>query len=107
YHKDSITAQGITDAFSDAELLAEAIDAGFSGRLGREQALAGYEQSRNARAFPLYDMTCQFAMLEPPPPETQQLFAALRSSHADADRFVGTLAGTVPVAEFFALDNLS
>ena len=32
YHKDPNTAQGITDAFRDAELLAEAIDAGLAGR---------------------------------------------------------------------------
>ena len=32
YHKDPYLAQGITDSFRDAELLAEAIDAGFSGR---------------------------------------------------------------------------
>ena len=32
YHKDPVTAQGITDAFRDAELLAEAVDGGFSGR---------------------------------------------------------------------------
>ena len=32
YHKDPVTAQGMTDAFRDAELLVEAIDAGFSGR---------------------------------------------------------------------------
>jgi flavin-dependent dehydrogenase len=30
YHKDPITAQGISDAFRDAELLAEAIDDGFA-----------------------------------------------------------------------------
>jgi flavin-dependent dehydrogenase len=107
YHKDSITAQGITDAFRDAELLAEAIDAGFSGRLEREQALAEYERSRNARAFPQYDLTCQFAMMEPPPPEMQQLFAALRTNQVDTDQFVGTLTGTVPVAEFFAPANVS
>jgi flavin-dependent dehydrogenase len=32
YHKDPILAQGITDAMRDSEALAEAIDAGFSGR---------------------------------------------------------------------------
>ena len=65
-----------------------------------------YEKRRNATAFPLYDLTCQFAMMEPPPPEMQHLFAALRTNQADTDRFVGTLSGTVPVAEFFAPDNI-
>ena len=40
YHKDPITAQGITDAFRDAELLANAIDEGFSERRPLDEALA-------------------------------------------------------------------
>jgi flavin-dependent dehydrogenase len=31
YHKDPITAQGITDAFRDSELLADALGASFAG----------------------------------------------------------------------------
>jgi flavin-dependent dehydrogenase len=106
YHKDSITAQGIADAFRDAELVAEALDAGLSGRLGFDVAMAQYEEQRNQAAMPLYDLTCQFAMLEPPPPEMQQLFAALRSNQPATDRFMGTLAGTTPIPEFFAPDNI-
>jgi flavin-dependent dehydrogenase len=40
YHMDPVTAQGITDAFRDAELLADAIDAGFAGRQSLDAALA-------------------------------------------------------------------
>jgi flavin-dependent dehydrogenase len=57
YHRDFITGLGITDAFRDAELLAEAIDQGFSGRRPLEDAFAGYEQRRNEIAKPLYDIT--------------------------------------------------
>jgi flavin-dependent dehydrogenase len=106
YHKDPITAQGISDAFRDAELLTEAVDAGLSGTRRIEEAMADYQQRRNESAMPLYDLTCQFAMLEPPPPEMQQLFAALRGNRPQADRFMGTLAGTVPIPEFFAPENV-
>lgn len=106
YHKDSITAQGITDAFRDAELLSEAIDAGFSGRRPLEEALAEYEQRRNAASMPLFEMTCEFARLEPPSPEQQQLFAALRHDQEQTNRFMGTLAGTVSIPEFFAPENI-
>ncbi len=68
YHKDSITAQVISDAFRDAELVAEAVDAGVSCTRHIEEAMADYEQRRNVSAMPLYDLTCQFAMLEPSPP---------------------------------------
>ena len=36
----------------------------------------------------------------------QQLFAALRQNQAQTDHFFGTIAGTVPVPEFFAPENL-
>ena len=106
YHKDSITAQGITDAFRDAEMVAEAVDAGLSGKRPIEEALAEYEQRRNEATFPIYEFTCQLAALEPPPPEMQQLFAALLHNQEQTDRFFGVMAGTVPVAEFFSPENM-
>jgi flavin-dependent dehydrogenase len=106
YHKDPITAQGITDAFRDAELLAEAIDEGFSSHRPLEEALAEYERRRNEASMPLYELTCEFAMLQPPSPEQQQLFAALRYDQEQTNRFFGVMAGTVPVQEFFAPENL-
>src|SRR5207237_3127943 len=77
YHKDPYTAQGISDAFRDAELLAEALDAGFSGRRSFDAALGEYEQARNAAAMPVYEFTSQLASLQPPPPEMAQLLFAL------------------------------
>lgn len=106
YHKDPITAQGISDAFRDAELLTEAIDAGFSGQQVLEDALAEYQRRRDEAALPLYDFTCQLAALQPPPPEMQGLFAALRGDQEGTDRFFGILAGTTPLPEFFAPENL-
>ena len=107
YHKDPITAQGITDAFHDAEVLAAAIDDGFADLRSLAEALAAYEQARNERTGPLYELTGQFAALQPHPPEMQQLIAALRHNPAQADRFIGTIAGTVPIPEFFAPENLA
>ena len=107
YLKDPITGQGMNDAFRDAELLTDAIDAGLTGRRPLELALADYEQARNEQARPMYDFTYQLGALEPPPPEMQELFGALRENQAEADRFFGTIAGTVPVQEFFAPDNLA
>ncbi|HTC93396.1 MAG TPA: NAD(P)/FAD-dependent oxidoreductase [Terriglobales bacterium] len=106
YQKDPCTASGITDAFRSAELLAEAIDAGLSGRQAIEQALAGYEQQRNQTALPFYELTSQLATLEPPSPEMQQLLAALRENPEQARRFFGVFALTVPVPEFFASENV-
>lgn len=106
YNKDSITAQGITDSFKQAELLAAAIDAGLQGRAPFEEALAEYEEKRNADAFPMYELTCQLGALAPPTAEMLQLFAALRTNQREADRFLGLVAGTTPAAEFYAPENV-
>jgi 2-polyprenyl-6-methoxyphenol hydroxylase-like FAD-dependent oxidoreductase len=107
YHKDPITAAGIADAFRDAELLADAIDAGLSGRRPLDEALAGYERERNDDALPIYELTHQLASLSPPTPEQQALFSALRGNQSETDRFFGTIAGTVPVADFFDPQNIA
>jgi len=107
YHKDPITALGMTDAFRDAELLAEAIDAGLCGRQPLAEALVGYERRRNEATAETYRTTNQFARLEPPPPEMQPLFEALRHNEEETGRFFGTVTGTVSAAEFFAPENLA
>jgi len=66
YHRDFVTGLGITDAFRDAELLTDALDAGFAGRRVLDEALAEYEATRNDIAGPLYDLTIQLVSGEPP-----------------------------------------
>jgi flavin-dependent dehydrogenase len=106
YQKDPCTASGITDAFGSAEWLADAIDAGFSGREPQLQALEGYEQKRNNAELPYYDLTAQLATFEPPPPEMQQLLAALVDNPEQRSRWFGVLAHTVPVQEFLSPENV-
>jgi hypothetical protein len=54
----------------------------------------------------MYDFTYKLAMLEPPSEQEQQLFGALRSNQYEAVRFLSTIAGSVPIPEFFAETNL-
>ena len=106
YHKDSITAQGITDAFRDAELLATALDQGLSGTRPAGDALADYQRLRDEAVRPMYEHTYQLAALEPPTAEMQALFQALRGNQDQTDRFLGTIAGTTAIDEFFSDENL-
>ncbi len=106
YHRDPSTGWGIADAFRDAELLASAIDAGFSGRRPLEEALADYEVARNADARPYYERTCQLAELRGAPPALLRLRAALRQQPEEASRFMGAVQGTVALDEFFARSNI-
>jgi 2-polyprenyl-6-methoxyphenol hydroxylase-like FAD-dependent oxidoreductase len=105
YHKDPITAQGISDAFRDAEALAAALDDTFSGRRRYHEAMADYQHARDERALPMFEFTCDLARLEPPSAEMQQLLEAVQSSQAAMDGFVSVVAGTIPVPEFFGPEN--
>ena len=106
YHADPWTTNGITNGLRDAELLAEALDAGFSGRRPLGEALADYERRRNEAAMPVHELTCLSASPGPRRPWMRRLLAALRRNQAETDRFIGTIAGTVPTAEFFAPENV-
>ena len=106
YDKDPITAQGISDAFIDAEALTTALDDGWSGRRPLDVALADYQSSRDRRAKPMYDFTCQLATLEPPPPHMQQLFAALRGNQDATNEFYSALTGSRPLPAFMNPKNL-
>jgi 2-polyprenyl-6-methoxyphenol hydroxylase-like FAD-dependent oxidoreductase len=106
YTKDPITAQGMTDAFLDAESCAAALDDAFSGRRPYNEAMAGYQQARDGRVLPIYEFTTQLASLEPPPPEMQHLLGAVAQDQAAMDDFAGVTAGTVSPAEFFDPANV-
>jgi 2-polyprenyl-6-methoxyphenol hydroxylase-like FAD-dependent oxidoreductase len=106
YDKDPLTAQGISDAFIDAENLTEALDAGFSGRRALDGALAEYQSRRDRRAKPMYEFTCELAKLEPPPPPMQQLFAALHVKQEATNEFFAALTGSLPVPAFMNPENI-
>ena len=78
YNKDFITAQGISDAFHQAERCADALDASFSGTRPFDDAMKETQTHRDDRALKggIYEFTCQFAsMLPPPPPRGSTRFA--------------------------------
>jgi 2-polyprenyl-6-methoxyphenol hydroxylase-like FAD-dependent oxidoreductase len=94
YLKDPVTAQGITDAFLDAERCSLALDEAFTGTRPFEDAMAEYQRDRDVRALPIYELTAQLASLEPPPPRLQQLLAATAGNPDAMNRFASVIAGT-------------
>ncbi|MEZ4521978.1 MAG: hypothetical protein R3A46_10105 [Thermomicrobiales bacterium] len=72
-----------------------------------EIALAEYERRHNEASMPLFEMTCEFAAMQPPPPEMQQLLGSFIGNQDAIDQFIGTADGTVSLAEFYAPENLA
>jgi flavin-dependent dehydrogenase len=105
-HKDPMLALGISHALQDAELLAEAADAGFSGELPLYDALAGYEVRRMAVSLPEYHENLQWARLEPPSSEVLALRAALRERPDQARLFALANFGALPREAFFNPENM-
>jgi 2-polyprenyl-6-methoxyphenol hydroxylase-like FAD-dependent oxidoreductase len=102
YAKDPVTAQGITDAFHDAELCAGALDAAWHGSRSHDEALGDYQQRRDERVLPMYEFTGQLADLAvPPPPQMQQLLHTIAGNQNAMDEFATMFAGALPVPEFF------
>jgi hypothetical protein len=93
YNKDFITAQGIHDAFRDAELCVTALDEAFGGVRSFDAAMAGYQSRRDALVLPMYEFTTELATLEPPPPELQYLLAVMAGNQEAMDGFARVNGG--------------
>jgi flavin-dependent dehydrogenase len=106
YNKDFITAQGIMDAFRDAELCATALDESLSGARSFDDAMAEYQRSRDEHVLPMFEFTCMLATLEPPPPELQQVLGAVHGNQEAMDGFARVNAGVTSPAEFFSEENV-
>jgi flavin-dependent dehydrogenase len=106
YNKDFITAQGISDAFRDAELCTTALDDSFSGVRSFDDAMAEYQSTRDSHVRPMYEFTTMLATLEPPPPELQQVLGAVHGNQVAMDGFARVNSGVTSPAEFFTEENI-
>ena len=66
YHRDPITGHGLTDAFRDAELLAEAADAVLSSAADEPEAMTAYERQRDDAIRDTFRITRALAAFPPP-----------------------------------------
>jgi 2-polyprenyl-6-methoxyphenol hydroxylase-like FAD-dependent oxidoreductase len=101
---DSISAQGISNALRDAQLLADAVADGFDGTRALAAALAEHQRRRDRAIKPMYDFTTRLTRFKPRRIETA-LLASLKSRPAEIDRFLGVIAGAIPLDRYFAPVN--
>ena len=65
FHRDPISAHGISDAFRDAELLASCLDAALRGRVEEPVAMGAYERQRDAALADIFDLSCALGTYPP------------------------------------------
>jgi 2-polyprenyl-6-methoxyphenol hydroxylase-like FAD-dependent oxidoreductase len=107
YNRDPITAQGISDAFIDAEALVSALGIWLSGEGHFDDLMTAHESARNERVRPMYEFTTHLAALEPAPPDMRTLFGALRDNQDATNAFLSAITGAIPLADFMSPDNIS
>jgi 2-polyprenyl-6-methoxyphenol hydroxylase-like FAD-dependent oxidoreductase len=102
YNRDFITAQGMQDAFRDAELVAGALHDVLSGRREFGPAMAAYRSARDSQVLAMYEFTTELATLEPPSPELAGLLGSMQGDRDAMDGFARVAAGVTSPADFFA-----
>jgi flavin-dependent dehydrogenase len=105
-HKDPYMALGIADALRDADLLAGSLSEALGARRPWDEALAGYEQQRNAASAGEYQENLRAARFEPLPAEIMRIRQAVRSDPAQATRLSMARFGMIDRREFFNPENL-
>ncbi len=93
YYRDPITAQGISDAFRDADLLAAAIDDGFGGTVDLDASLAAYAQRRDQESQAAFEWTLVSAKFISPHPRVTQLMRAIASDPGLSQQFANLNQG--------------
>ena len=106
YNKDYITAQGIQDAFRDAELCATALDEWFAGRRRFDDSMREYQARRDEHVLPMYEFTADLAALAPLAPELAHVLSAVSHRQEAMDGFARVAAGVDSPAEFFSDENV-
>ncbi|MDG6101358.1 NAD(P)/FAD-dependent oxidoreductase [Dactylosporangium aurantiacum] len=96
---DPVTAQGISNALADAELLADTIAEGRGGE--------AYQRARDEARLPLFELTIGLARLRPPRGLARLFLRAAARRRASTEQFLGVFAGTVPVRTFRRPGNVA
>ncbi len=107
HKKDPCTAQGISDAFIDADECATVIDQGLRGETDLDAELRAWHQVRDARLVPLHEMTIQLANFAALRDEEVGLYQTIAAQPEASSAFLGLLSGATRPEAFFAPDNLA
>ncbi|MBB5953758.1 flavin-dependent dehydrogenase [Saccharothrix tamanrassetensis] len=100
HHKDSLTARGITDAFMQADLLADTVGDALPDPVRLDAALAEFERARDARLTENYHATLLVAQAEARD-KRRALLRAVGTSPELTTRYFDAVAGIVGLRELY------
>ncbi|EFC80912.1 NAD(P)/FAD-dependent oxidoreductase [Parafrankia sp. EUN1f] len=106
YHKDPFTGWGITDAFLQAQLLADRLHAGLAGERTLDDAAAEYVKIRDEESHGTFELTCTLSKLVLPP-FLDSVFNATAASPRYIKKFFAMIAGGADGHDFFERESLA
>lgn len=99
HFKDPSTGMGMSDAFLAAELLAEAVDDGLTGRVSIDESLSAYQRRRDDLTANGFALTLSTARLAPLTPRLLAFYRAAAEQPATINRIFGVLGGSIPMRD--------
>jgi len=106
HHKDSITARGISDAFTQAALLARHLQGVLPDPVRTAAALRAYAAERDVLLDPGYQATLLTARLTVQP-DRLALLRAIEGDQELVDRYFAVVAGALPSEELVSPELLA
>lgn len=102
HFKDPSTGMGMSDAFIAADLLAEAVDQGLTGRVPIDDSLAAFERRRDELAANGFELTLSTARLAALSPRMEAFYRQAVGQPDAVSRIFGVLGGSIPMRELVA-----
>jgi 2-polyprenyl-6-methoxyphenol hydroxylase-like FAD-dependent oxidoreductase len=102
---DPVSAQGMTNAFLGAELLADAVVGARDAGLPLDARLPRYQQARDRLLGPRFDFAMDLARLRPTP-RAEALIRLLGRDPRNVDGLLAVFSGVVDHRRFFGPGNL-
>ena len=102
HFKDPSTGMGMSDAFIAAELLAEAVDHGLTGRVPIDESLSAFERRRDELTANGFELTLSTAQLAALSPRMEAFYRKAVGQPDTISRIFGVLGGSIPMRELVA-----
>ncbi|GII80985.1 FAD-dependent oxidoreductase [Sphaerisporangium rufum] len=107
HHKDSITARGISDALTQAELLAGRVSGtDLADAAALDKALRAFGEDRDRELAEIYEATLIVARLQVQP-ERLTMLRAIAEDPGDIERYFSTVAGACSIRDLYTPDLLA
>ncbi|GAC1596086.1 MAG: NAD(P)/FAD-dependent oxidoreductase [Acidimicrobiales bacterium] len=107
HHKDPSTGMGMSDAFAAADLLARAINDGFTSKCSMDNALAQYQHDRDALTANGFQLTLGTARLTALSPRLESFYRAAADDSDLTHAIFGVLGGSIPAQDVYGAGNVS